>query len=230
MRPKILVFASGTATGGGSGFENLVKHSRTYAEGTQTNAEKDIFDYEIAGVVSNHENGGVRLRADALGIPFIHFKSDSNYSNVLQNYGIEAEWFALSGWLKMVKGLDPARTFNIHPALLSLSGGKFGGERMYGERVHQAVKEALEKGEIEESGVSMHFVTDEYDRGPVFFEYRIPLKAGMSAEEIKEKVNRAEHEWQPKITTMVVHGEISWDGTDSKSLKVPDGYRYLPHA
>ena len=74
----------------------------------------------------------------------------------------------------------------------------------------------------------MHFVTDEMDRGPVFFEHRLPLKKGVSAEEIEKAVRQAEHEWQPKLTNMVVHGEISWDGKDPASLKVPPNYQHLP--
>jgi len=220
MPPKILVFASGTAEGGGSGFENLVRHSR--------DADGDL-KADIVGVVSNYEHGGVRLRADALNIPFVYFSGDFNeklYQRIAQKSG--AGWFALSGWLKKVEGLDSSRTFNIHPALLSALEGRFGGAGMYGERVHKAVKSALDMGEVNGSGVSMHFVTDEYDRGPVFFEFRVPLTPGMSAGGIQEKVNKAEHDWQPKITNMVVHGEISWDGKDPHSLKVPEGYRYMP--
>ena len=50
----------------------------------------------------------------------------------------------------------------------------------------------------------------------------------MSADEIAAKVNVAEHEWQPKITDMVVHEHITWDGKDEHSLVVPEGYEYLP--
>ena len=231
-KPKIIVFASGTKDNGGSGFENLVVASKS-----------GILDAEIVAVVSNHERGGVRERADHLGIQFIHFNpqnyllirankqvvrsGDSHvYREIVRKSG--AEWVALSGWFKHVKGLDPRRTFNIHPALLSQLGGRFGGKEMYGHREHAAVKAAFEAGEISESGVSMHFVTDEYDRGPVFFEYRIPLKQGMTADEIQTAVQSVEHEWQPKITNMVVHGEISWDGKDPQSLTVPEGYQYLP--
>lgn len=224
-RPRVIVFASGTKDGGGSGFENLVAASRT-----------GILDADIVAVVSNHENGGVRERADRLGIPFMHFNQSQHtdklefvsmlYRDVVQKSG--AEWVALSGWFKHVQGLDPRHTFNIHPALLSQLGGRFGGRGMYGHREHAAVKQAFDAGEITESGVSMHFVTDEYDRGPVFFEYRTPLKKGMTAEEIQSAVQVVEHEWQPKITNMVVHGEISWDGKNPESLIVPEGYQYLP--
>ncbi|MBI2612474.1 hypothetical protein HYW59_01520 [Candidatus Kaiserbacteria bacterium] len=218
MTPKLVIFASGTKDGGGSGFENLVKATKTR-----------VLDAEIVAVVSNHEHGGVRERADRIGIPFIYF-DPSQHSNILKNVGMlyqeivqkaGAEWAALSGWLKKVKGLDPKRTFNIHPALLSQLNHRFGGKGMYGKHIHEAVKAALDAGEISESGFTMHFVTDEMDRGPAFFEHRVSLKKGMSAEEIAKAVNVEEHKRQPKITNLVVHGHIHWDGKDPKTLVVP---------
>ncbi len=219
MRPKIIVFASGTSDGGGSGFENLFNATKS-----------GELDAEIIGVVSNHENGGVRERAERLGVPFLYFPGPYNaagYSSILQK--TKTDYVALSGWLKLVQGLDPARTFNIHPALLSQLGGRFGGHGMYGHRIHKAVKEALDAGEIIESGFTMHFVTDEMDRGPAFFEHRIPLAKGMTEEEIGKAINKAEHEWQPKVTNAVVHGQISWDGTDPASLTTLGGDESAPH-
>jgi phosphoribosylglycinamide formyltransferase-1 len=219
MCPKLIVFASGTATGGGSGFENLVDHSRG-----------GDLDADVVAVVSNHEHGGVRLRAERLGIPFVHFDPATEHSHILKNVRMSyrdvvehsgAQWVALSGWLKKVEGLDPARTFNIHPALLSFQNGRFGGPGLYGHRVHEAVKAALDAGEVAESGLTMHFTTDEYDRGPIFFEYRVPLVKGMSADDIAHAANIEEHRWQPKVTNLVVHGEIRWDGTDPATLVVP---------
>jgi len=250
--PKLLIYASGTKTGGGSGFENLVVHSRG-----------GDLDAEIVGVVSNYERGGVRERADRLGVPFIYFPGPytaENYQRLVskamggsssttplgfskteyrqENLGAEPAplegeaslmgWIALSGWLKVVRGLDPAKTFNIHPALLSFDHGRFGGPGMYGHHIHEAVAKALEAGEISESGVTMHFVSEEYDCGPIFFEYRVPLEKGMAADDIARAVNKIEHEWQPKITNMIVYGDIRWDGKDSKSLAVPEGYTFLP--
>mgnify|MGYP001560186864 FL=1 len=208
MRPKIIVFASGKRSGGGSGFEKLAR-------------SKEL-DADIVAVVSNHERGGVHERAMQLGIPFIHFPEPydaENYAKIVADAG--AEWVALSGWLRHVSGLDPAKTFNIHPALLSFDNGRFGGKGMYGNHIHEAVKKALDEGEITESGFTMHFVTEEHDRGPAFFEKRVSLKQGMTVEEIAKAVNKAEHEWQPKITNMVVHGQIRWDGKDPATLVVP---------
>lgn len=210
-KPRLIIFASGTKDSGGSGFENLV-HATVTA----------VLDACIVAVISNHDFGGVRMRADKLRVPFVYFQGPydaANYQKIVADS--RAQWVVLSGWFKKVEGLDPAHTINIHPALLSQLDGRFGGRGMYGRHIHEAVKEAFDAGEISESGFTMHFVTDEMDRGPAFFEHRIPLMAGMSAEDIGKAVNKLEHEWQPKITNMVVHGEIAWDGEDPRSLVVP---------
>src|SRR3989344_737316 len=152
-KPKILVFASGTASGGGSGFENLVNASR---------ARDGDLSADIIGVVSNHEFGGVRKRADRLGVPFVFFGQPwlaKRYWKIARKS--HADFFALSGWLKRVIGLPPRATFNIHPGPLP----EFGGDGMYGHHVHEAVMAAFKRGEITHSALCMHFVTSEYDRG-----------------------------------------------------------------
>jgi len=211
--PKIIIFSSGTKTGGGSGFENLVRAQR-----------EGILDAEIAAVVSNHDAGGVRERADRLGVPFVHFAGPfeaEEYQKIVRDTG--AEWVALSGWLKLVTGLDPRTTFNIHPGPLP----QFGGKGMYGHHVHDAVVEAYKRGEVTHSAVTMHFVTPVYDEGPVFFRYPIEVLPNDTGETLGARVNEAEHEWQPRITNMVVHEEIRWDGKNSKSLIVPEGYEFV---
>lgn len=125
--------------------------------------------------------------------------------------------------MKKTEGLDPRRTFNIHPALLSYNYGHFGGKGMYGHHIHEAVKAAYDRGEITETGFTMHFVTDEYDRGPIFYEHRIPLTPEMDVDEIARQVKEVEHIKQPFITNLVVHGAIAWDGKTPSSLKLPPG-------
>jgi len=222
-KPKLLIFSSGSKDGGGSGFANLVKASRT-----------GILDAEIVGVVSSREHGGVRAHADKLGIPFVYFAgpyTHEEYQRIARESG--AEFFALSGWLKMVSGLDPAtpfnsRTvFNIHPGPLP----RFGGPGMYGHHVHEAVAKAIEEGEDPHSAVSMHFVVEpkskeDYDKGPVILSYPVELEKGDTAEVIYKKVNTAEHKVQPVITNLVVQGKIRWDGVDPKSLVRPEIYNF----
>lgn len=213
QKPKVLVFASGSAEGGGSGFENLIHKMRD-----------GLLDANIVAVVSNHERGGVRARADKLGVPFIHFAkpwSKEQYRQLAQESG--AEFFALSGWLKLVAGLDPRTTLNIHPGPLP----EFGGPGMYGHHVHEAVIETFKRGEITHSALYMHFVTPEYDRGPCFFRFNVKIAGDDTADTIGSRVNKYEHRWQPEITNLVVHREISWDGNDPASLKLPTGYELI---
>ncbi|MEY4747049.1 MAG: hypothetical protein RLZZ416_98 [Candidatus Parcubacteria bacterium] len=212
-KPKIIVFASGTKDGGGSGFENLVDATKT-----------GVLDADILAVVSNHEHGGVRERAKRLGVSFIYFPGPyeaDDYRRIMQRTG--AEWAVLSGWLRLVKGLNPAKTVNIHPSLFSQR--KFHGPGMYGKKVHDAVAAALERGEINEIGCTIHFVTSEMDEGPAIFEYRVPVKANMSGAEVESAVRAIERKWEPIIVNQVVHGEIRWDGKDRKSLVVPPNFK-----
>jgi phosphoribosylglycinamide formyltransferase-1 len=214
-KPRLIVFASGTSTGGGSGFEKLVVASR-----------ESVLDAEVTAVISNHENGGVSARAGKLQIPFVHFpapRTKDRYQEITR--GLAFDFIALSGWLKLVLGLEPKITFNIHPGPLP----DFGGPGMYGHHVHEAVLEAYRAGLITYSAVSMHFITAEYDRGPVFFHMPVEIIPGDTADDIGKKVNEAEHYWQPRITNLVVQGKISWDGKDPESLRVPQGgYQFLP--
>lgn len=215
-KPKILIFASGSAESGGSGFEKMVLASR---DGT--------LDADIVAVVSNNANGGVRNRADRFGVPFQHFPKpwdDKSYQRLATKSG--ADFFLLSGWLKLVTGLDPAtrfnsRTvFNIHPGPLP----DFGGPGLYGHRVHEAVIAAFKQRKITYSAVSMHFVTEEYDRGPVFFQRKVKINVDDTAETIGARVNQQEHFHQSRITNLVVNDLIKWDGVNPDSLEIPAGY------
>jgi len=219
-KPKILVFASGSADGGGSGFENLVVSSR---EGK--------LDAEIIAVVFNHQAGGVWIRAHKLHVPFTHFPrpwTAERYQEIATRTGAQTggDFFALSGWLKLVTGLDPATrfnsktVFNIHPGPLP----EFGGPGLYGHHVHEAVLAAYKRGKIGYSAVCMHFVTGEYDRGPVFLQRKVVIKDSDTAEILSRRVNQFEHEHQPSSTNMIVKGWISWDGINPDSLQVPEGY------
>ena len=197
---KIIVFASGNKDGGGSGFQELVENSRT-----------GILKAKIAAVVSNHKNGGVKKRAKKLKIPFYHFSDSDDYQKIIKKY--KADFICLSGWLKLVRCLDPKTTINIHPAPLP----KFGGKGLYGHYVHQAVIRAFKKGKVKSSAVSMHFVTEKYDEGPVFFRYPILIRKNDTAEILAQRVNKIEHAWQSYITNLVVHRRIYWDGISGDS-------------
>lgn len=198
QKPRVLVFASGDATGGGSGFQELVEYSRT---------DPPVLNAEIVGVVSNHPSGGVRRRAEALKIPFEYWPGPfdaEGYRSLVEKY--RADYVMCSGWLKFVRGLDPARTVNIHPGPLP----RFGGPGMYGHHVHEAVIAAYRRGEIAQSAVTMHFVDETaYDHGPVFFEMPVLIRPEDDAESLARRVNEKERAWQSYILNLVVHNYIS---------------------
>jgi len=195
--PRVLVFASGDPKSGGSGFQELVEFSRT---------NPPVLDAQIIGVISNHRDGGVHKRADALRIPFEYWPGPydaQNYRACVQKY--QADFVMCSGWLKFVRGLDPAKTVNIHPGPLP----RFGGPGMYGHHVHEAVMTAYRRGEVIQSAVTMHFVDEAaYDHGPIIFQMPVLIRPEDDAESLAKRVNEKERAWQSHILNLVVHGKI----------------------
>ncbi len=213
-RKRVLVFASGDAEGGGSGFQELVEFSRT---------NPPVLDAEIVGVVSNHPRGGVFKKAERLHIPFEYWPGPfdaKGYQSFVQTY--RADFVMCSGWLKFVRGLDPAKTVNIHPGPLP----KFGGPGMYGHHVHEAVIAAYRRGEVTQSAVTMHFVDETaYDHGPIFFQMPVLIRPEDDAESLAKRVNEKERAWQSYILNLVVHryiylkdGEVSYRSDRLKRL------------
>jgi phosphoribosylglycinamide formyltransferase-1 len=201
-KPNILVFASGTKTGGGSGFETMARAAR---------AKPPVLDAWIGGVVTNHFGGGVWQRAEALGIRSEYWAGPyiaKGYQNFVRYFN--ADYVMLSGWLKLVTGLDPARTINIHPGPLP----RFGGPNLYGHFVHEAVMAAYHRREITHTAVTMHFVDEIYDHGPTFFSLPVPIDPGDTPETLAAKVNRAEHEWQARVLNYIVHGQVRLAGRE----------------
>ena len=84
----------------------------------------------------------------------------------------------------------PDKIINIHPALLP----KFGGKGMYGMNVHKAVIEAKEK----ESGISIHFVNEHYDKGEIIAQYKCPVSENDTAETLAEKIHELEYKHFPE--------------------------------
>ena len=202
IKPYILVFSSGTKTGGGSGFETMVRAARN---------RPPMLDAWICAVITNHFDGGVWHKAKALGIRSEYWVGPytaTGYQNFVKYF--TADYVMLSGWLKLVAGLDPARTINIHPGPLP----RFGGPKLYGHYVHEAVMAAYHRGEITHTAVTMHFVDAKYDRGPILFALPIPIEPSDTLETLAAKVNRAEHEWQPRVLNYLVHGQVRLVGKE----------------
>ncbi len=197
---RILAFASGDKTGGGSGFQEMVERSRT---------EPKILDAEIVGVVSNHDRGGVYQKAKALDIPFAFFPGPftaESYRKLVANF--QADFVICSGWLKPVIGLPEKMVINIHPGPLP----HFGGKGMYGHHVHEAVIAAYKRGEIKQSAVSIHFVNEEYDRGAGIVQIPVLIRPDDTAETLAARVLKVEHNYQSLVLNQIIHGKIFLGG------------------
>jgi phosphoribosylglycinamide formyltransferase-1 len=117
---------------------------------------------------------------------------------LLNEYNINA--IVLAGFLlKIPNSLIqhfPDKIINIHPALLP----KFGGKGMYGAKVHEAIKEAGET----ETGITIHYVNENYDDGNIIFQARCPVSVDDTAEMIATKVHLLEYEYYPQVIEKIL--------------------------
>jgi phosphoribosylglycinamide formyltransferase-1 len=124
----------------------------------------------------------------------------------------DLDYIFLSGWVKQILGLKANKVINIHPGPL----GEYGGEKMYGDHVHEKVWRNYFDGKIVSSAVTMHFVpsevNDKMDTGPIIVQVPVSLVGCTTQKEVKERVNQMEHKIQWQITEHVINGKITWSG------------------
>lgn len=152
--------------------------------------ENKKLDAKINVVVSNKPDAYALQRAQKAGIPtyVILSKGKENIDNelfeCLKNY--EIDLIVLAGYLRMIgdKLLANYKIINTHPSLLP----KFGGKGMHGMNVHQAVIDSREKI----SGVTVHFVNNEYDKGSIIRQTQVEVLPEDDAESLSAKVQAAE--------------------------------------
>lgn len=180
------------ASGRGSNLESLFRSLKGHPSA------------RIALVLSDRLEATALDRARDLGIAAAVIPHDDPEAILSQLRAHEIDWIVLAGYLRRVPRAVvaeyPDRILNIHPALLP----KFGGKGMYGERVHRAV---LEAGEAE-SGASVHLVDEEYDRGPIVAQRRVPVEAGDTPQTLAARVLEVEHALLPEVVRAAAEGRI----------------------
>ena len=148
----------------------------------------------IARVISSRSDAGALERARRAGVPTTVLRDAGDPAEVLSALA-GAQLVVLAGYLKLVHASVVARfrgrIINIHPALLP----HFGGAGMYGRRVHEAV---LASG-AKESGATVHFVDEEFDRGAIIAQERVPIEAGDTPDTLAARVLEAEHRLLPRV-------------------------------
>ena len=191
---RLAIFASGSGTNA----ENIIKYFRN---------EPQI---EVSCICTNRADAFVIERARPYNIPVLIFTREAFYhtENVLIYLkDNKIDWIILAGFLWLIPSylIDnfPERIINLHPALLP----KYGGKGMYGERVHQAVKNNKDK----KTGISIHYVNEVYDAGDIIFQVECEIDPEKeSIEEIATKVHQLEYEYFPKIIENVLMSENAY--------------------
>jgi len=179
---NIALFASGN----GSNVQNIVEYFQ------------DNSVVKPSLILTNKANAFVIERAKNLDIPCLVFKPSELREGIVIKAAIlkyQIDFVVLAGFLLKIPDylidLFPQKIINIHPALLP----KFGGKGMYGDFVHQAVKDSG----VAETGITIHYVNREYDEGQIIFQKKVPVLASDSSDDIAQKVHALEYEYFPKV-------------------------------
>ncbi|MGI9551282.1 MAG: phosphoribosylglycinamide formyltransferase [Aurantibacter sp.] len=180
---RIVLFASGS----GSNVENIVRYFHDKRNSVS-----------VAAVLTNKRGAKVLDRCNSLNINGLCFNRNAFYEtdcvlDILK--ALKPDLIILAGFLwkmpeKIIRNF-PDKIVNIHPALLP----KYGGKGMYGNHVHQAVKENKES----ETGITIHYVNENYDEGTIIFQAKTYLSKNDSSEDIAKKVHELEYEHFPRI-------------------------------
>ncbi len=182
---------------------------------------KNLLDLVAAGklpvdvrlVISSSPRAGGLAIAEAAGVPTSVVKRGDYLSH--DSYGAAifsrcrtagVELVVMAGFLKFAPVPEDfaGKVVNIHPSLLPA----FGGHGMYGERVHQAV---LDYG-AKVTGVTIHFVDNAYDEGPIIWQQPVPVFDNDTAQSLAERVFETEKEAYPHVLRMLAGGRVKQEG------------------
>jgi phosphoribosylglycinamide formyltransferase-1 len=178
---RIAIFASGAGTNAARIIEYFKRHPRIV----------------VPLVLSNKKDAPVLQKAALAGVETFTFNRGEFYESHLVMDELQEnqiDLIVLAGFMWLIPEnlvrVYSDRIVNVHPALLP----KFGGKGMYGMNVHRAVKEAGET----ETGITIHLVNEEYDKGRILFQARCAVKEKDSPEMIAANVHALEYANFPK--------------------------------
>ncbi len=185
---RIVIFASGS----GSNAENLIKFFHSSANAS------------VIQVLTNNPHAKVldrckKLNVSALSFNRTAFSKSQDVLNLLKS--TQPDLIVLAGFLwkfpEFILKAFPDKVINIHPALLP----NYGGKGMYGMHVHEAVVENKET----ETGITIHYVNENYDEGAVIFQAKCNVIPTDSAEDVAGKIHLLEMEHFPKVVDTLLN-------------------------
>ncbi|MEO5673086.1 MAG: phosphoribosylglycinamide formyltransferase [Chitinophagales bacterium] len=179
------------ASGNGTNAKNIIDHF------------KDNPEIKTELIICNNTKAKVTEVAQESNIPCYLISKTEFYEThkvpaLFHSHRIDL--IVLAGFLWMIPEnilcAYPEHIINIHPALLPA----YGGPGMYGRHVHEAVIAAKEK----QTGITIHYLNDQYDAGEIIFQKSIPVEKNDTAETISRKVQMLEYEWYPKLIEKIL--------------------------
>lgn len=186
----------------------IMKKIVIFASGAGSNAERIILYFsksenvKVEAVFCNNKKAGVIEKSEKLDVPVIIFAKEDLFDGcVLEKLNdFEPDLIVLAGFLlkfpKEIVEAYPDKIINIHPSLLP----KYGGKGMYGMNIHQTVIENKET----ETGITIHYVNEEYDDGNIIFQQKIAVSEKDTPETIAENIHTLEHEFFPKVIEQLI--------------------------
>ncbi len=170
---------------------------------------------EVALVLGVRDDAPAMQRARAAGVKTVAISPDDYADSREYDAAVfqalkdhEIDLVCLAGYMRLL-GADTVRHFrnrilNVHPALIP----SFAGQGMYGHHVHEAV---IESG-VKFTGVTVHFVDEEYDRGPIVLQAVVPVADDDTPESLAERVLPVEHDTYTRAIALFAEGRISVNG------------------
>jgi phosphoribosylglycinamide formyltransferase-1 len=195
-------------SGNGTSLENLFEHM-----------DRGEVPGEVCVVISSKAKAFGLERARRRGIPAIAVARAEHPDITSFNDALHAELakhdvdlIALLGFLSLfeLRGQYEGRVINVHPALIPA----FCGHGFYGHRVHEAV---LEAG-VDTTGATVHFVDEEYDKGPILIQESVPVQAGDTPDSLAERVQAAERRLVPQAIRLIAEGRVQIEGAQARIL------------
>jgi len=173
---------------------------------------------EVVGVGSDKPSAGALRRGRSAGVETGVFPA-ANYSDRSARDAAMGDWIesrrpdlvVLAGYMQLLSppfvGRFRNRIINIHPALLPSFPGL------------DAIGQALAAG-VETTGVTVHFVDEGVDTGPVIAQREVPVPSGVSREELEAAVHAVEHELYPEAIRMIAEGRVRIDPSDPRKVAI----------
>ncbi|WP_347157279.1 phosphoribosylglycinamide formyltransferase [Pontibacter chitinilyticus] len=189
--------------------EPVKKNIVIFASGSGSNAQRllEYFEHHpticVAALFSNNPNAYALQRAETFHVPALLFSREAFYKTdtvLEQVQQFNPDLIVLAGFLWLVPQnllqAYPDKIINIHPALLP----RYGGKGMHGLHVHSAVVQAGDK----ESGITIHRINEEYDKGEFILQERCPVLPTDTPEELAARVLQLEHQYLPLVVEQLL--------------------------